>query len=195
MTIPVKRRDLRFAPNAKRIITRFFMPDDSPIRARWIINKVLSMSEEMCQAVLNQTLRNFSHRHRNITKIFEQHFKRVHDILNDLGLDPDTLSVEKRLIIGAYFSREHSIESTGIFNPSIVPDPYQGNLTDGELRVIVSFRAMGTGQVSSIAFRGGVLSPTHELTFEPAGELMDVPEIVKRHVYDKKAFCKNMVLK
>ena len=192
MAIQVKRHKVRFEPNARRLITRFFVPGHSPIRARWIIDRVLSMSDEACRTVLDQTLRHFSHRHRNITKIFDLHFEAARDEILELGVDPESIPEERRLVIGAYFSREHAIESCGIFNPSIVQDPYQGGLSDGALRVIVSFRVMGTGHISSIAFRGGVLESNNDLVFEPAGELMDMPEIVKRHVYDKVTFCKKL---
>lgn len=56
----------------------------------------------------------------------------------------------------------------------------------------MSFRATGEGHLSSIVFRSGVLDQNNELTFEPAGSLVDIPEAVKRHVYDKASFIEKL---
>jgi len=56
------------------------------------------------------------------------------------------------LLIGAYFTHEYSIESAAFFNPSMVEDPDQANLQEGQTRVIVSFRATGEGHISSLVF-------------------------------------------
>lgn len=187
MGITVNRKTTRFLPTPERVITRFFMPDHR-YRARNIIQRVLDMSDEERQAVFNQILRNFSHRHRNITRIFESNFNNIKNVFKGLDIDTDALSKETKLIIGAYFTMEYSIESAAFFNPSIVEDPYQENLRRGEKRVIVSFRATGEGHISSIAFRNGIIDENNEFTFEPPGDLVDVPEIVTRYVYDKKTF-------
>ncbi|MCJ7812396.1 glycosidase, partial [bacterium] len=187
MAITVKRKSIRFSPNPKRVITQFFMPDNKA-RAKNIIQKILDMSGEEHRIVLNQTLRDFSRRHRNITRIFENNFNHVKHILYEMDIDADTLSTEIKLVIGAYFTKEYSIESAAFFNPSIVEDPYQFNLTKGQKGVIVSFRATGEGHISSIAFRSGIIDKDNNLIFNPPGELVDVPEIITRHVYQKDLF-------
>lgn len=58
------------------------------------------------------------------------------------------LSNEIRLLIGAYFVQEHSLESAALTNPSIVRAPDQSDVPDGSLRVVVSVRAVGEGHVS-----------------------------------------------
>ncbi|MCJ7581531.1 MAG: response regulator [Candidatus Aminicenantes bacterium] len=187
MAINIKRKAIRFTPDPKRVITRFFKPGDLE-RSRSLINKVLQMSSEDRQKVFNQILRNFSNRHRNITRIFENNFENVKENVRELGIDPDTLDKEKKLIIGSYFTMEFSIEATAFFNPSIVEDPYQGDLLPGQKRIIVSFRATGEGHISSLVFRSGIIDQHNNLTFKPARGLVDVPEIITRYIYEKRVF-------
>jgi len=185
--INVERKAVRFYPDSKRVIARFFMPGGDG-RAESIIPKVLSMSEQETRFTLNQVLTNFSQRHRNISKVYSLHFENVKPILTRLNIDPETLSKESKLLIGSYFTMEYSIESAAFFNPSIIEDPDQTALGEGEKRVIVSFRATGEGHISSIVFRSGIIDKDNDLKFKDPGDLVDIPEAVKRHVYDKQAF-------
>ena len=187
MAIIIKRKAIRFNPDPKRVITRFFKPGDQA-RTMSLIDKVLNMSQKDQQKVFDQILRNFSIRHRNITRVFEKNFEYVKDIVHGLGINPDTLDIKKKLIIGAYFTMEFSIESTAFFNPSIVEDPYQGDLLTGQKRIIVSFRATGEGHISSLVFRSGIIDENNNLTFQPAGGLVDVPKIITKFVYEKNVF-------
>ena len=45
--------------------------------------------------------------------------------------DLSDLSINKKLLIGAFFSSEYSIESAAFFNPSMVEDPDQTGLQEG----------------------------------------------------------------
>jgi len=191
MAITVKRIPVHFYPNSKRVIARHFMPGEL-YRAKTIIQKIMSMSDEDAQITFQQVLRNFSKRHRNITNIFENHFNNVIYVLKELNIDPKSLSLENRLLIGSYFTMEYSIEAAAFFNPSIIEDPYQSNLEEGQKRIIVAFRATGEGHISSIAFRSGIIDKDGNLTFKPESNLVDVPEIIKRHVYDKKEFIETL---
>ncbi len=191
MAIHVNRKDIRFYPDAKRVIARFFLPGGEE-RALSIIPKVLALSDQETRFILNQVLVNFSQRHRNISKLFQQHFDNVRYIIERLDIDPETLPQEKKLLVGAYYTMEYSIESAAFFNPSIMEDPDQTALGVGEKRVIVSFRATGEGHISSIVFRSGVIDKDNNLTFKPPGNLVDIPEAVKKHVYDKQTFLEKL---
>ena len=187
MSVTIKRRVVQFNPDPKRVITRFFWPGGDD-RAHVIIKMVLALSHEERTQLFNQVLREFSTRHRNITKIFDQNFKRVKHLVDDLNITVESLSKETQYVIGAYFTKEYSIESAAFFNPSIVEDPYQGNTKKGQKRVILSFRATGEGHLSSIVFRSGLINENNDFYFESAGDFTDVPEIIRRHTYDKKRF-------
>lgn len=191
MSVPIIRKPVRFYPDAKRVIARFFLPHGDA-SAQALIEKVMLMSEADCQQVFNQILRNFSHRHRNITKIFEKSYDQLRENIKQAQFDPDRIPMTKKLIIGAYFTNEYSIESAAFFNPSIVEDPYQGSLPSGHKRIIVSFRATGEGHISSVAFRSGVIDDQGNLNFDAPGDLVDVPEMVTRHVYDKAVFLQKL---
>ena len=187
MAINVVRKDVRFYPDSKRVIARFYMPGGEE-RANIIIEKVLAITERETRFILNQVLINFAQRHRNITRVFEKHCEQVEHVIKRLGVNVENLTQGKKLLIGSYFTMEYSIESAAFFNPSIVEDPDQTALVEGEKRVIVSFRATGEGHISSIVFRSGVIDKHNELHFNDPGDLVDIPEAVKKHVYDKKVF-------
>jgi len=187
MSTAIVRKSVRFTSDPKRVIVRFFFPGpDSRIQA--IIKMVVSMPEEAAQLSLNQVLRDFSSRHRNISKIFQKHFDRTNEIMNGRAGDLNNLSIYKKLLIGAFFSAEYSIESAAFFNPSMVEDPDQTGLQEGQKRVIISFRATGEGHISSIAFRGGILDANNNLELIPTGRLVDEAENVYNYVYNKEAF-------
>jgi predicted GH43/DUF377 family glycosyl hydrolase len=191
MALTVHRKSIKFIPDPKRVIARFFMPGQED-RAQAIIQRIVSLPEDSCRQLFNDVLRSFSKRHRNISKIFDNNYKNIKHLVERSGIEPDTLSRERKLLIGSYFTHEYSIESAAFFNPSMVEDPYQGNLNNGQLRVIVSFRATGEGHISSIVFRSGTFDGDNNLTFAPAGNFVDVPEVVKRHVYKKSTFLKKL---
>ncbi len=158
------------------------------IRAVRIIEKILALSREDVRFTLNQVLVNFSQRHRNITRVFENHYSDVENIVQKLAGNCEELPRETKLLIGSYFTMEYSIEAAAFFNPSIIEDPDQTALGEGEKRVIVSFRATGEGHISSIVFRSGIIDKNSSLIFKDPGDLVDIPEVVKKHVYDKQKF-------
>lgn len=187
MSTSIKRKPVRFISDPKRVIARFFYPGPET-RVQSIIQRVTDMPEEAARLTLNQSLRDFSSRHRNISKLFLKHFSRVKHMLDGKSGDLQNLSHNKRLLIGAFFSSEYSIESAAFFNPSMVEDPDQSGLESGQKRVIISFRATGEGHISSIVFRGGILDVNNNLDILPTGRLIDEAEVVKNHVYSKEAF-------
>jgi predicted GH43/DUF377 family glycosyl hydrolase len=191
MTIPVHRKSFRFYPNPKRVIARFYMPVKED-RAKIIADKIVELSEEEVNRILNQILGNFSKRHRNISKIFENSFNSLTEILGNINNKKKLLSFKKKLLIGSYFTTEFSIESTAFFNPSVVEAPDQSNLLPGQKRIIVSFRATGEQHISSIVFRQGIIDKDNSLKFQPEGNLVDEPQVIKRHVYKKKSFLKKL---
>ena len=187
MSTTINRKPIRFYSDPKRVIVRFFFPGPDS-RVISIIEKVKQMPEEAARLSLNQSLRDFSARHRNISKVYQKHFERTNDIMNGRCGDLMPLSNAKKMLIGAFFTSEYSIESAAFFNPSMVEDPDQTGLQEGEKRVVISFRATGEGHISSIVFRGGVLDAKNNLTLVPTGRLIDEAEAIKNYVYQKESF-------
>lgn len=66
----------------------------------------------------------------------------------------------RRLLIGAYLSEEYAFEAAALFNPRAVLHPDQSGLATGEVRFVMSLRALGEGHVSSVTFRTGTWSPS-----------------------------------
>lgn len=186
MQVAVNRKNIKFMPDASRVIARFFYTDDE--RAINAIRSVLHMSDNEAHLALSQVLRDYSLRHRNITRIFERHFNKIAHLFIQLNIDTELLAFTQKILIGAYFTMEYSIESAAFFNPSIIEHPDQTETGDGEKRIIMSFRATGEGHISSIVFRTGILDVNSNLTIEPVGKMLEEAEQIHRHIYDKKSF-------
>ncbi|MGD2034256.1 MAG: glycoside hydrolase family 130 protein [Bacteroidales bacterium] len=186
MQVTVNRKNVTFFPDPSRVIARFLFTGDK--RAINTIRFVLEMSEGDALYALKQTLRDYSMRHRNISKIFKKHFDRIAHLLSHLNTKPDAIDYSKKILIGSYFTMEYSIESAAFFNPSIVEHPDQTEISPGSKRVIISFRATGEGHISSIVFRTGILDKNNKLTIEPIGNMLEEAEHIRRHTYDKKSF-------
>jgi predicted GH43/DUF377 family glycosyl hydrolase len=98
------------------------------------------------------------------------------------------LSDVQRALIGAYFTKEYSIESAALFNPSLVPHPDQSLLKKGSLRFVMSLRATGEGHVSSIVFRSGVLDRQNTFLFDPISDFVETPDLQLDAVYKRNPF-------
>jgi predicted GH43/DUF377 family glycosyl hydrolase len=182
----IERKETIFYPDPSRIIARFLFTDNE--RASNTIRSVMEMSEEDVSVTLKQTLRDYSMRHRNISKIFQNHYRKIAHLISQMEMDPDSINDSRRMLIGSYFTLEYSIESAAFFNPSIIEHPDQKEIGPGQLRVILSFRATGEGHISSIVFRTGVLDAELNLTLQPAGKMLEEAEHIRRHIYDKASF-------
>jgi predicted GH43/DUF377 family glycosyl hydrolase len=146
------------------------------------------MTENSASKALSPILRDYSLRHRNISKIFEKHFNRIAHLVKLLKFEPDTLENSQKILIGSYFTMEYSIESAAFFNPSIVEHPDQSETGPQEKRVILSFRATGEGHISSIVFRAGILDKNNNLSLEPVGKMLAEAERILRYAYNKASF-------
>ncbi|HEX5555361.1 MAG TPA: glycoside hydrolase family 130 protein, partial [Chitinophagaceae bacterium] len=60
-------------------------------------------------------------------------------------------------------------------------------------RVILSFRAVGEGHISSIVFRRAVMDAHNDIHLLDAGKYIDEPEIYRDSMYDKNTFFKKAV--
>jgi hypothetical protein len=124
-------------------------------RAMEVIDRILAMSEDEADRMLARTLARFSGQYRDLGETLEGNFGLIaHRLGSDIEVDS-----ARRWLIGAYFTQQYALEAAALFNPSIVAHPDQGGCAAGELRFVLSLRAVGEGHLSSIAFRPGVLSP------------------------------------
>ncbi len=186
MRVAINRKDIIFSPDSSRVIGRFLYTGDE--RALNVIRSVLGMTEYSASQALSSILRDYSLRHRNISKIFEKQFNKIAHLLKILQIEPDSLNISQKVLIGSYFTMEYSIESAAFFNPAIVEHPDQSETGPNEKRVILSFRATGEGHVSSIVFRAGILDKNNLISLEPVGKMLAEAERIRRHKYDKASF-------
>ncbi|GAA4431926.1 glycoside hydrolase family 130 protein [Ravibacter arvi] len=109
-----------------------------------------------------------------------------------MELQPGSLSLSQKMLIGAYFTMEYSIEAAAFFNPSIMEDPDQSSVERGEKRIIISFRATGEGHISSIVFRSAIIDRANRITVETPGRMLDSPEHIRNHVFKKGSFLRKL---
>jgi predicted GH43/DUF377 family glycosyl hydrolase len=178
-------------PDMRRVIARFFFNGEE--RARHVIGRVMHLSEQDVFNTISPILQEYSKRHRNITRVLNRHCGKLQYLFGDLGLDFETLTLHRKLLLGSYFTHEYSIESAAFFNPSIVEDPDQSELEAGCKRVIISFRAVGEGHISSIVFRRALLDKDTNIHVLPAGNFIDEAEMVRSAEYNKKVFFNNAI--
>ena len=189
--IPVYRKTLRIKPDAKRVIARYYMPGSGE-RVKPVAERILQMFSEELSNQLKVILAQYSDRHRSITKILLRYFDRAL-IDGNTGLSADAFSEQQKMVLGAYFTMEYSIESAAFFNPSIVEAPDQNGVSGGERKVILSFRAIGEGHISSLVFREGILDKKNNLkVIANRNDIVDIPEKINRYVYEKAKFIQKM---
>jgi predicted GH43/DUF377 family glycosyl hydrolase len=186
MRIPIERHSVKVNPDSKRVIARFFFNGHQ--RAKGVISRVMALDEDEVFGRVSSLLQEFSKRHRNITRILHKHCNKLRDVVIELGVDFETLSQARRLLLGAYFTHEYSIESAAFFNPSIIEDPDQYDLEEGQKRLIISFRAVGEGHISSIVFRRAIIDQNNQIQVLPVGSYVDEAEIIRSTDYEKKLF-------
>lgn len=184
MRLILERTAVKVYPDMKRVIARFFFNGEE--RAKYIIGRVMAMSETEVFGTISPILQEYSKRHRNITRVLSRNCGRLQDLFPALGLDFEKIEPYRKLLLGSYFTHEYSTESAAFFNPSIVEDPDQSELEVGEKRVIISFRAVGEGHISSIVFRRALLDKDANINVLPAGNYIDEAETVRSAVYYKQ---------
>lgn len=175
------RQPISFTPDSSRVITKFFYPGTEN-RIANIIQRILLLSKSKTSEILEETIDNFSSRHNDIRRVFKNNFDKIGYKINE------DLSLDQKLLIGSYFTMEYSIESAALFNPSIVPHPDQGKLKAGELRVIISFRAVGEGHISSIVFRMAILKANGNIQIVEKSDLVEYANISPNSRYNKTNF-------
>lgn len=170
-----------------RVLMRPFRPSTDDI-ARRIVERVMALPEEEVVRLLGQVLGEFANRHEHVDFFFRNRFEQV-KIYLEPGAQP---SPERRMLIGAYFTHEYSVEAAALFNPSIVPHPDQSGLPEGALRFILSLRATGEGHISSIAFRTGTISAQRGIALTPPVPFVMEPERIPDVAYAKGLFANKL---
>lgn len=176
-------------PDARRVLAKPYLPGEEIIpagtsRAAMLMKRILEIPEPEVILVLEGVLASFSPRHKEFENLLEQHFQLVaHHVPSGTNL-----SLQRRLLIGAYFTHEYSVEAAALFNPSIVLAPDQSNLIGGQKRFVMSLRAVGEGHISSIEFRSGTFDTKGEVKLDPVSSKLVGGQRTAPSNYDKKRF-------
>ena len=169
----LRRTGPRLCPDRSRVVARLFVPDEAMpghhSRARGIVERVLELTDAEVAEALADLRRRFTSRHRDLDALLERHFSLMAPRVA-AGDTPEG----HRLLIGAYFTAEYSTEGAALTNPSMVQHPDQEGLAPGELRFVLSARAVGEGHISYIAFRTGVVDGAGNVEVEDPGPFLDV---------------------
>lgn len=179
----VKRKKMKIVGDNSRVITLPHVPSKIP-RINNIIKRVLKLSEAEATDQLEETFLLFADRHKNLDQLLMKHYDRVSEYV----IKKETISKTQKLLIGAFFTMEYSIESAALFNPSIVLHPDQSLLPEGSIRFIMSLRATGEGHISSIVFRSGILNKNMSINFDSVSEYVETPLMVHDAFYDNNLF-------
>ena len=187
---------VHLVPDARRVITKPFLPrdvihPDGSSRMQVVLERIRMMSDSDVAGTLAATRTGFAGRHRDLDEVLERNFTNLASSLDHLDLLDTPLSAERRELIGAYFTHEYSIEAAALGNPSIVAGPDQTGLDTGELRFVMSLRAIGEGHLSSIEFRSGVISADAEVRLDPVSNYAQTGDRTP-HAYDKGFFTRHL---
>jgi len=169
----LQRTPCRIRPDASRTLCRLFVPGHETLirgepRAMAVIARVLDLSEEDVETTLARIMARFSGHYRDLAGALEHHFQLVaHRLGSNIRVGH-----ARRQLIGACFTQEYAIEAAALFNPSMVAHPDQAGCQPGEVRFIMSLRAVGEGHLSSIEFRTGTIGESG-IRLDPPGRFPD----------------------
>ena len=133
----LRRSGIIIKPDSSRV---FFRPFEFTNRERVlkIIARVMTLTEPESERRAQEVLRDFADRHQRLRAFFLRRFEQIRGQL----ITDQHLSESRKLLFGAYFTQEYSLEAAALFNPSMVPHPDQSDLPEGSIRFVLSLRAI-----------------------------------------------------
>ena len=159
---PIQRSNLWLTADKNRVIPLYLSLSFGSNRIQLIIDKIDKLTDEEVDTVLVSIINEFTHRHRNIKQVWYNHYNEVLTIMPEI----ESYSVNRRLLTGAYFTKEYSVESAAVFNPSMVEHPNQNGLQQGNKRFVMSLRSTGEGHISSISFQTGIVNKLGDIVID-----------------------------
>ncbi|MDC0935433.1 glycoside hydrolase family 130 protein [Pirellulales bacterium] len=184
----LERTGIVLSPNSRRVVLRSFEPASEQRKLK-IIARLSTLSEVEVDHLLQEVLEEFHGRHQKPRNFFLQRFEAVRGYV----LTDASLTENRRLLIGAYFTQEYALESAALFNPSIVWHPDQSGVETGSRRFVLSLRATGEGHISSITFRTGVVDAHSKITVDEPTRFVTTPDAVTDSKYETNLFCRKLV--
>lgn len=174
-------------PDPARVLLLPFGPFVEPHFTR-ILARVMAISEAQVALQLEQVLAEFGGRHHHLERFCRARFDQLRPRL----FSDEPVSEARRTLVGAFFTKEHSVESAALFNPSMIWHPDQSGLPEGARRFILSLRSVGEGHLSCISFRSGVIDGSCRITLDPVSPYVTAPVILDDPYYDKPLFMRKL---
>ena len=172
----VHRTEHVLLPDPGRVVCRIFLPGQEATqpgesRSAVILERVLDLTDEEVEQSLADVRDAYLHRHRNLEDTWERHFHLMEHRL----VGAHRLPLNRRHLIGAYFTQEFAVEGAALFNPSMVEHPDQSGLPDGSTRFVMTVRAVGEGHLSSVELRTGIADASSRIQFDPSPVVAVLP--------------------
>ena len=180
----VKRTGIVIKPNNSRVVIRPFEPA-SENRIERILGRVVALSEAEVDLLLEDVMREFHNRHQKTRQFFLRRFEQIKNHL----LTDQPLSENRKLLIGAYFTQEYSLESAALFNPSMVWHPDQSGLRRriAQVHPEPAGHRRGAYLVDHVPERHRSMAENQIHMDEPT-RFVTAPEQVPNTLYDKTLF-------
>lgn len=180
--INIKKLPIKVVPSSARTLVRPFMPGSSA-QIEHILFRVFSTPPAQRQKVLKKIYDRLDIPDEIIKSIFLRHFETIKNLI------PSNIEItdEQKEFIGGCFTQQYSLESTALFNPSIVPHPFQDK--EDVTKFIISLRAIGEGHISSITFMEGEIDAAFNIRLKENSPVIYESER-KEQVYEKHLFIK-----
>lgn len=180
--IPVRKLPIKILPSSVRTLIRPFVPGNIS-QVEHILFRVFSTPYAERQKVMKNIYERLDLPDASIRSIFLRHFENISSrIPSNIEISDD-----QKEFIGACFTQQYSLESTALFNPSIVPHPVQDK--EGVTKFILSLRAIGEGHISSITFMEGEINAAFDITLQENSPVI-YESMRKEHLYERDLFIK-----
>jgi predicted GH43/DUF377 family glycosyl hydrolase len=184
----IDKSPIRLFASAEAVINKFLhLPGKN--REKNVIERIKNFSEAEVHKCLAAVMKDFAARHRDIEAVFLDHFTVVSTQFEE---ELFSFSDSRKILLGAYFTKEYSIQAAALFNPSIVPHPDQNDLQPGDQRFIMSLRATGEGHISSIIFKTGTVDNSSNIRLDKDSGYFTSLKKNNRAIYSKE-FIKSRV--
>ena len=170
----INRTNIRIKANQERVVP-LFLDLGGNERIDKIVSMVSSLDDESVENTLADVLSEFENRHSRFKSIILKHYKLSEKYISTKEKFPES----RKLLIGAFLTKEYSVQSAALFNPSIVAHFNQEGLKDGDLRFVMSLRATGEGHISSIMFDTGIISKEGEIAVDKENATLICPDKIE----------------
>ncbi len=188
----VHRTGHRIDADPARVVAQLFVPGEeqpgSRSRAHAVLERILALTEAEVVVLAASVVDEFRGRHRDLMTAFSDNFA----VVDQTWTGHRRLSVERRMLIGACFTKEYAPEGAAVLNPSMVIHPDQSGRPADEVRFLLSIRCLGDGHISSIGFRTGVIGPGRRLRLDEPSPLLGTGTHRSASYFQRAAFLARM---